>query len=130
MKIALEFKSDKQLEKNDILVFQNGQWTNVRKAEFLLFINKELAKLNEGLNEQKVSLDMAHNRASALEIHNKNRLLVWAKSIYDNFVDRGLLEDNEDFQTMWYNFYFNDGVLNIEEAPEEYKQILNKVESL
>ena len=53
--------------------------------------------------------------------------VVLAKSVYDNFVDRGLIENNDDFQNVWFDFYFNNGKLNIDNAPEEYKTILAKV---
>ena len=35
MKELLQINLQKDLESNDILIFQDGQWTNVRKDEFL-----------------------------------------------------------------------------------------------
>lgn len=35
MNVVLNFKQTKELEKDDIIVYQNGHWTNVRKSEFL-----------------------------------------------------------------------------------------------
>lgn len=59
------------------------------------------------------------------KVEKKN--LILAKSIYDNFVDRGLIENDDDFQQMWFDFFFNGCDLSLENAPQEYKQILEKV---
>ena len=57
--------------------------------------------------------------------------LVMAKSVYDNFVDRGLIENDDGFQQAWFDFYFNGGELPREkDAPKEYQDILRKVVSL
>ena len=54
--------------------------------------------------------------------------LVMAKSVYDNFVDRGLIDNDDDFQSAWYDFYFNGGELPREkDAPKEYQDILRKL---
>lgn len=51
--------------------------------------------------------------------------LLLAKSIYDNFIDRGLIDDNEEFQKEWYDFIFNDKKLK--DYPCEFETILEKV---
>lgn len=54
--------------------------------------------------------------------------LVMAKSVYDNFVDRGLIENDDTFQQAWFDFYFNGGELPREkDAPTEYQAILRKL---
>ena len=57
----------------------------------------------------------------------KNELLL-AKSIYDNFVDRGLIENDDQFQKDWYDYFLGDSkYINLSKAPKEYKKILEKV---
>jgi len=58
-----------------------------------------------------------------------NDLLV-AKSIYDNFVDRGLLNDNDKFQKDFYDFIFNGCELKFEDTPNDFQMILRKVGNL
>ena len=53
-----------------------------------------------------------------------------AKNIYDNFVDRGLLEDNAEFQQMFYNMIFNEGEFDITKMPSEFETILNYVRGM
>ena len=48
-----------------------------------------------------------------------------AKSIYDNFVDRGLIEDNDQFQKEWFDYIFKGE--EIKHEPQEFKDILGKV---
>ena len=51
-----------------------------------------------------------------------------AKSIYDNFVDRGLIEDDDQFQKEWFDYIFNGE--EIKHEPQEFKDILGKVVKL
>lgn len=57
----------------------------------------------------------------------ERRDLLLAKSIYDNFVDRGLIENDDAFQQAWYDYYINDIELNFELYPAEFSKILDKV---
>ena len=79
--------------------------------------------------EKKEHKELHKNIDEKLE-HFDTLQCVLAKSIYDNFVDRGLIENDDQFQQMWYDFYFNGGLFNTENAPKEYKDILKKVVSL
>ena len=99
---------------------------------------------NVGENEYKSLLNNQHkydseqerkdNEINAkFEKHNarlgmlESKSLYLAKSIYDNFVDRGLIENDDKFQQMWFDYYFNSCELDLENAPQEYKIILEKV---
>ena len=82
---------------------------------------KEL--LEESNNKWKENVDLRLRHCSTLE-------LVLAKSVYDNFVDRGLIENDDNFQKMWFDFYFNDGELSLKDAPLEYRKIAEKVGNL
>lgn len=95
---------------------------------------------NELLNQQskeqrtKELLEKANNEwKNRVELHKKHVAtleLILAKSVYDNFVIRGILNDNEQFEKLWYDFYFNGKELDLENAPQEYKDILTKVGNL
>lgn len=51
-----------------------------------------------------------------------------AKSIYDNLVDRGLIEDDDQFQKEWFDYIFKGE--EIKHEPQEFKDILGKVVKL
>lgn len=62
MKELLQINLQKDLESNDILIFQDGQWTNVRKDEFLSGCLKDIKQLkedNENLRDRVEKLEGA-----------------------------------------------------------------------
>lgn len=102
---------------------------NVSNNEYNALLNNQSAK-------EQSDLDKEHRFKKHLDQHDADikhlykHELILAKSVYDNFVDRGLLENDEDFQKLWFDYYFNDGELDLENAPEEYKKILAKLGEL
>jgi len=65
MNVMLNLKQTKELEKDDIIVFQNGSWTNVRKSEFL-------HKYFEQIKECQASVDeLREDYERMLEAINK-----------------------------------------------------------
>ena len=99
---------------------------SVSEKEYKELLNKQYKSESE--NERRDILHISQhneigNRLTKLEKKN----LILAKSIYDNFVDRGLLENDDAFQKDWFDFYFNGCDLSLDNAPQEYKQILEKV---
>ena len=114
----------------------NGKCTHVAQVKV---VNKqELNKLTneqnkfdqeQKTNEQKYknNLDAEIERCKARLGWLESRALFLAKSIYDNFVDRGLIENDDAFQQAWYDYYFNDKELTIEKYPVEFSKILEKV---
>lgn len=85
---------------------------------------KKLKDLEEELNQQHLETTKQHSKR--LSTHD----FLIAKSIYDNFVDRGLLEDSEDFQQAFYDFIFNDKEIEKSIIPFEFETILRKVGNL
>lgn len=75
----------------------------------------ELKRVKEELFQKQVGFIQDLQKQSA------RFEFILAKSIYDNFVDRGLLEDNVAFQNAWYEYVFNG--TEIEVFPEEYLKI-------
>ena len=65
-----------------------------------------------------------------LQAKISNHDLLLAKSIYDNFVDRGLLEDNAEFQQMFFELVMNHGAFDNQKFPSEFETILNYVRGL
>lgn len=58
------------------------------------------------------------------------RDLLIAKAQYDKFVDRGLLDENKEFDKKFYDFIFENKPLKQSEYPEDFKKILEKVVNL
>jgi hypothetical protein len=127
MKVMLEVDGNIKPKENDILICgKNNVWYVTSKDEFL----HELTILRHEFDEKVESDGYFDNRTEA-NLNHCNRLQkILAKSIYDNFVDRGLIENDDDFQQAYYDFIFSDMELDFEQAPAEFKAILNKVESL
>ena len=50
-----------------------------------------------------------------------------AKSIYDNYVDRGYFDENDDFQKDFADFLFRGSELHLEKAPSEFTKILERL---
>jgi len=92
---------------------------------------QEYAKL---LNESSVSKEHGKKKSEKLQqdlntlFAKSNHLgLYLAKSIYDNLVDRGEIEDDQDFETLWTNHILHNQPLDLEKAPENFNQIWRKV---
>ena len=99
---------------------------SVNEQEYKKLINDQAKRLAKG---EKLALE--HNEQheqlkKGLLKAQRNELLL-AKSIYDNFVDRGLIENNDDFQQAWFDYYFNDKEISLDNVPQEYEKILSKV---
>jgi len=102
---------------------------SVNEQEYKKLINDQEKHLAKG---EKLALEHKelHESVEKRLNHYASLQCVLAKTIYDNFVDRGLIENDESFQQMWYDFYFNDKELSFESAPSEYQMILAKVVAL
>lgn len=110
----------------------NGNCEFVAKVKVVN--DRELNRL-----QNEANLSKAKREQKELELKNKvldnqekirkleRRDLLLAKSIYDNFVDRGLIENDDAFQQAWYDYFINDIDLAIEQYPAEFSKILDKV---
>jgi len=99
---------------------------NVSEEEYKSLLNNQHEY--ERKQEQKqddIDKKFERQEERIKELESKNLLL--AKCIYDNFVDRGMIENDDKFQQMWFDYYFNGCELDLENAPLEYKTILDKV---
>lgn len=104
----------------------------INDREYNRLINeKEQKKAQREKEELELKNKVLDNQEKINKLNCKveHRDLLLAKSIYDNFVDRGLIENDDDFQQAWYDYYFNGGELPTQDTPDEYRKILLKVAS-
>lgn len=71
-KILLDLNVDtKNLKKDDIIIYQNGTWTNVSKEVFLDKTNVELLNLNNKINQLNETIDKLKSEINnRLEIYH------------------------------------------------------------
>ena len=96
---------------------------NVDEPTFKKLVNEKNAyklEKEKALNNQATRFNNLNKKVA------KHDLLL-AKSIYDNFVDRGLLEDNDEFQKLFFDVIFKKEDFDLEKAPQEYLTILEYV---
>lgn len=97
---------------------------NLTEKEYTKLLDEE-TKSKKYEKEQKEKL--SNNLWDIATKFSKHDFLL-AKSIYDNFVDRGLIEDDEQFEKEFFQYIFEDKI--IEHYPEEYNKIFGKVVGL
>ncbi len=98
----------------------------INDREFNRLTNeKEQKKAQREKEELELKNKVLDNQEKIRKLEHRDLLL--AKSIYDNFVDRGLIENDDDFQQAWYDYFINDIDLAIEQYPAEFSKILDKV---
>ena len=101
----------------------------VEEKEYNRLLNEQEQYLNDQDNKEKHLNDYRNNVTKRLEkLESKDFLL--AKSLYDNFVDRGLINDDDKFQKDFYDFIFNGCELDIRNTPNDFQIILRKVGNL
>lgn len=122
------------MEKKLIAIATNGSnlvslVKSVNEQEYKTLINNQEKDLSK---REKVAIEhkKQHENIDKKLTHYASLQCVLAKTIYDNFVDRGLIENDDQFQKMWFDFYFNDNKLDLNNVPQEYKKILVKVVAL
>lgn len=123
MNLALDVKFKKDLEKNDVLVYDGKLWSNLSKEEYLAKIRDDVENL------KKADADTTHDlmeHLKQIELLRQRDLFI-AKSIYDNYVERGLIDENDDFDQKFYDFIFNNYELKAEDLDNDFVTILNKL---
>lgn len=91
-----------------------------------LLNEQEQHKQHELLKHEELKKQVSANKEN-IDTFTKGFIGIIAKSIYDNFVDRGLIDNDDDFQQMWYDYYFNDKELDLDNAPQEYLKIFERL---
>lgn len=120
--------------KNLIAISTDGSNTissvkSVNEQEYKKLINLQAER--QAKRESKArEHEEQHKKIKEHLEHLSKHDYILAKSVYDNFVDRGLIENDDQFQKMWFDFYFNGCKLELDNAPKEYADILEKVVAL
>ena len=106
-------------------------------AEIKVVTQLESHKLtNEYEKNKSKKLKKESELESHLNQHDKElghlfqHELLLAKALYDKFVDRGLIDENKEFDKKFYDFIFEDKQLSQNDYPEDFKKILEKVGTL
>ena len=83
-------------------------------------------------NKEKEFMALAQRQKQFNDLEHKvdSREFILAKSIYDNFVDRGLIDDNQEFQQMFYDHIFNGKEYDVSRCPSEFLTILDYLRRL
>ena len=94
---------------------------NLTESEYQKLLNESLVSKQHGLarlEKQKEDFEKIDTR-----LYEHDILL--AKSIFDNFVDRGLIEEDDDLQKSFFNFIFTGSAFN--PTNPYFLDILNKI---
>lgn len=102
---------------------------SVNEQEYKKLINEQEKNLSKGEKKAREHEEQ-HEYVEKRLNHYASQQVVLAKSIYDTYVDRGLIEKDEEFEKMWFDFYFNEKELDLNKVPQEYNKILVKVVAL
>lgn len=94
---------------------------NLTQSEYNKLLNESLASRQHGLAKAQAQREEIEHIFTYLGKHD----LLLAKSIFDNFVDRGLIEEDDELQKSFYDYIFNEG--KFETTNEDFMKILNKV---
>lgn len=117
MKVTIEL--DKKLTDGELLIYKNGKIHSIEIHELL----PELKLMKEDIQLLQKSDDNHETHLDNLD----HRDIFIAKSLYDNYVERGIIDENEEFDAKFSEFVFNNSDLRIEDCDEDYKKILNRV---
>ena len=77
--------------------------------------------------EQAKKEEENKKRFDNLERYSFKQNLLIAKVYFDNEVDKGLCETNEEFEQAFNNYVYKGIALEIEKAPKEYQAILERL---
>lgn len=117
-----------EIKKNTIVVFDNriAKVRNVSDNDLIKLKNEEndyLEKEKEKQFKHNEFLKGLENDIKKLKLRNFHL----AKSIYDNFVDRGLIKDDKQFQKDYYEMVFKGKELELKDTPADFQTIYRKV---
>lgn len=92
-------------------------------AKYLADFHKvEEADIEHNKKHDSLSEDLTKH-AELLDLYR----LCLAKSLYDNYVDRGIIDEDNDFQKDFADFLFRGAELRFEETPVDFKKIYERL---
>lgn len=118
--VALILDDDQKCERVAIV-------KNLGNKEYNNCLNEERAYKNRA-KQEKQNLDGRIENLLNYVNHLENNQIYLAKAIYDNFVDRGFINDNEEFQKQFFEYIYKGAKIDFVKAPAEFITILRKVE--
>ena len=101
----------------------------VSERELNELLNQEQQQRDSIEKEKYVNNEKLKANANSIDKLFRRDLLI-AKALYDKFVDRGLIEDDKEFDQKFYEYIFNGKLVKREDYPEEYKTILKRLGEL
>ena len=96
---------------------------NLTEKEYAKLLNQENEHKQLELTKERIIKDRVFKLETKLGLYE----YYLAKSIYDNLVDRGLIDDDKDFQDMWYDYVLLGCEFDLEKTPETFNKIYNFV---
>lgn len=103
-----------------------GECKMVDRQEEMNYKNRHEKYKADKLNERKELYKRVDNCESEIK-ELKERDLLIAKALYDNLVERGYIEQNADFDNNFKDYLLDNGELDKNLFPNEFKAILRKV---
>lgn len=99
---------------------------NVQDNQYKTLKNEENEHKEFELNkEQELNKKVNENKEKITKLE-----YIIAKNLYDSFVDRGLLEYDDEFNKMFYNMVVSGSEFDITKLPSDYEKILNYVRGI
>lgn len=95
---------------------------NLTDSEYKKLVNEEHRSKKVESDKEKVVSDNIKELYAKATTHD----FFLAKTIYDNYVDRGYFESDSEFDKNFYDFFFNDKDISCS-FPSEFSKILKKV---
>ena len=124
--VAISYDKDKKCD----LILSVKNITDKEYAKLFNEQEKHKGLVEKETHDAKVKREQLDELIQKDLKHLKTHDLLIAKAIYDNFVDRGLLENDDKFQQDYFDYIFNSCELDVLNAPYDFKVILRKVVSL
>ena len=102
---------------------------NIAKSEYKKLLNKQ-DKCEKEQESKELAIDEKLKRHNNNIQHLYNRDFILAKALYDRFVDRGLIDENKEFDQAFYEYILEDKDIDLKLIPIEFNEILDKVGNL
>lgn len=98
------------------------QLVNLTESDYKKLLNQSAESRQHGREKSKSIETKIATNTKRIDIMT----FLLAKSIYDNYVDRGVFEEDKDFEQAVYDCLFDDKKI-ILVGPEPFQKILEKV---
>ena len=98
---------------------------NVNEKELAQLKNEQAKKLDQETTFENQTLE-CFEKVKQIEQKLGKHAILLAKTLYDNLVDRGTIDDDSEFQEAFIDYLLNGK--EITEYPQEFVAILEKVE--